>query len=86
MTTTVATATVENEVQVDAEVAEGETAGMNESTNVDDFSDDELSENLLAESSDESEDDDKVDMNCRFNNFTLHDEWDDEAVNESQGF
>jgi hypothetical protein len=85
VTTTVA-ATEEIEVQIDTEVAEGEAAGNNESSDVDELSDDELSENLLVSSDDESGGDDKVDMNCHFKNFTLHDEWDGEAVDKSQGF
>jgi hypothetical protein len=85
VTTTVA-ATEENEVQVNTEVAEGEAAGNNESSDVDKLSDNELSENLLASCDDESGGDDKVDMNCRFKNFTLHDEWDGKAVDKSQGF
>jgi hypothetical protein len=96
-TLVVAAATVENfntiqantEVAEDTEDAEEETVGKgaslkNEYSNVDQLSDDELSENLLA-SSDESEDDDKVNMHCHFKNFTLHNQWDGEVVDESQG-
>ena len=97
------TATVENEIQLEeaeVEVVEEEIAvavageevavAEEETDLVDDLSDDEISENLLATSSDESEEedeeDDTVDVHCRFTNFTLHDEWDGEAVNKSQGF
>ena len=85
-TATVATAIVENVIlESNTAAAEGVVNVKPVSLKTADDSDDESqgSANLLDTS---DEDDDKVDVNCRFKNFHLNDEWDGEAVNESQGF